>query len=127
MRNFIFLLVFLIIASSANINAQWMQVSSGIGDQDVMSLATNHNTIFAGTRYNGLYLSNNNGSNWIQANLGAQSVYSLAVNGNNIFAGANGVYLSVNNGTTWTHTSFNNRGVYSLAINGSNIFAGSSF
>jgi len=106
---------------------QWVQVSNGMGNLNVSSLASGGNNIFAGTYASGVYLSTNNGTNWTQTSL-TNSVSSLAVNGNYIFAGGyDGVFVSTDNGTNWTHTSLNNEYVYSLAVNGNNVFAGTEF
>lgn len=109
-------------------NAEWVQVTNGMGNRFVYSLAIGGDNIYAGTNTYGVYLSTDNGANWTQTSLNNQTVYSLAINGNYIFAGttapANGLYLSTNNGSNWIQTSLNNRAVLSLAVNGDHIFAG---
>ena len=121
-------------------NAQWVQVSNGMGNNAfVSSLAANVNTIFAGTNASPnihVYKSTNNGTTWTETSLnGLLEVTSLAANGNNIFAGTYHinyyhprpfVFLSTDNGTTWTQTSLNNQDIHSLAVNGNNVFAGTS-
>jgi len=108
--------------------AQWLQVSNGMGNVNVFSLAYSGNNIFAGTMGNGVYLSTNNGISWTLSGLNGQNVRSLAVNGNHIFAGTQqlGVYLSANNGANWTQTQLDNEAVISLCVSGNNIFAGTS-
>jgi hypothetical protein len=105
-------------------NAQWVQVSNGIGNVDVRSLAYSGNNIFAGTNGYGVYLSTNSGTSWTQTSLNIDFVGALAVNGDNVFACTfnNGLYSSTNNGTNWTQALGGQ--FRSLAINGSNIFAG---
>jgi len=110
---------------------QWVQVSNGIGNLYVSSLAYSGNNIFAGIGpeyYTGVYISTNNGSTWTQTSISNQSVYSLAVNGNSVFAGTlfYGVFLSTNNGTNWTQT-LSNQYVLSLAVNGNYVFAGTYY
>ena len=125
----IYLSIYLCILTAQLSNAQWVQMSNGIGDISVNSLAANTNTIFAGTSSNsGVYKSTNYGLAWIQTSLNNQDVRSLAVDGNNIYAGSysgNGVYKSTDNGTTWTQTSLNNQIIRALALNGNNVYAGS--
>jgi Secretion system C-terminal sorting domain len=107
--------------------AQWVQVSSGMGNLPVLSSATSGNNIFAGTGGGyGVYSSTNNGTSWTQVSLNNQIVYSLAAQGNNVFAGTfnNGVYYSANNGATWFQTPLNNHNVWSMAVNGNYAFAG---
>ncbi len=125
MKTFTFLFIAFIFSLVIKANAQWVQMSNGMGNIVVMSLAASGNNIFAGTLY-GVYLSTDNGTNWTQTSL-EQWPYAFAINGVNIFAGtANflGVYLSTNNGTNWVQTSLNNRNIYSLAIKENNVFAG---
>ena len=45
-------------------SAQWVQVSSGLDNRDVTSLASGTNIIFAGTYNFGVYSSTNNGISW---------------------------------------------------------------
>ena len=126
MKNSIFLLVFLLLASSININSQWVQMNNGMGNPTVRSLAFSGGNIFAGTIERSIYLSTNSGTNWTQTFLNHGTVYSLAINGNYIFAGTTyDVYLSTNNGITWTSTGLS-RIVISLGVNGKNVFAGTS-
>jgi hypothetical protein len=107
-------------------SAQWVQVSNGMGNKDVFSLAVSGSNIFAGTDYFGVYVSTNNGQEWMQTPLNSQRVFSLAVSGFNIFAGAygSGVYVSTNEGLTWTQTSLTATEVRSMAVDGPNVYAG---
>ncbi|HEY5534030.1 MAG TPA: T9SS type A sorting domain-containing protein [Ignavibacteria bacterium] len=125
-----FLLIYNLTFNIENCISQWVQMSNGIGnDKIVNSFAILGNNIFAGTYGNGVYLSSNNGTNWIQTSLNNQIILSLLTLENNIFAGTYqyGVYLSTNNGTNWTQTSLNNQLVWSLVSLGNNIFAGTLF
>jgi hypothetical protein len=111
----------------------WVQMSNGIGnDKEIYAFAACGNNIYAavGTAIydEGVYLSTNNGVNWIQTALNDKGAISLAVNGNNVFAGTmgQGIYISTNNGTNWTQTSMNNKWVYAIVISGNNMFAGTA-
>ena len=116
-----------------NANAQWEQ-GNGIYGGSVNEIAVNGNYIFAGTNYNGVYFSTNNGINWTQTALNNKHVGSLAISGNNIFAGtwylggviSGGVFLSTNNGINWTQTTLNNQNIISLAVSGNDVYAGTS-
>jgi len=109
-------------------NAQWVQMSNGMGtNKRVWSLATSGNNIFAGTN-SGVYISTNNGVSWSLTSLNNQSGNVLLINGNNIYAGTfHGVFKSTNNGQNWTQIGLSNRSVWALTIHGNNIFAGTDF
>jgi len=113
-------------------NAQWVQMSNGMGNsKSVMSFTILGNNIFAGTYSNGVYLSTNNGIDWTQVGLNNKIVSSLATNGNNILAGiwytnydSGGIYLSSNYGANWTQTNLLYQSIGALLTFGNNIFAG---
>jgi len=121
--------VLLLLFSSFNLTAQWVQMNNGLENIIIISFATRGNIILAGSSGYGIYLSSNNGSNWnwTQNILNNRIIYTLDTGGSNIFAGSNsGVFKSTNFGSNWTQTSLNNQIVYSLLLNGSNIFAGTN-
>lgn len=108
--------------------AQWVQVSNGIGNIPLFSIASSGNYIYSGaglTPASGVFVTTNNGENWTQTSLNNGAIYSLAANGNYVYAGTNssGIYLSTDNGTSWNQTSINNRFVNSIAVNGNYVFA----
>ena len=110
------------------LQAQWVQTN--LTNNNVRCFAANDINIFTGTISNGVFRSNDNGTNWKQINNGfsSYSTYSLVIRDSNIFAGnLNGVYLSTNNGTTWTRIingMDSSQAVFSLALCGNNIIAG---
>ena len=113
-----------------SVNAQWQQTT--LSGQYVLCLVVSGTNIFAGTLYNGVFISTNNGISWTGVNNGlpdSADVISLAITGNNIFAGtSNGMFLSINNGINWTEVDngdfANAPSVTSLAVMGTNVFAG---
>lgn len=128
-----FLLLFLSFYNSIS-HAQWTQTNGPKVGLFVFSLAVSPNgaggtNLFAGTYYNGIFLSTNNGDNWIDLNSGLTNtiVNSLAISGENIYAGTfQGVYLSSDIGKTWTpiNNGLLNTYVNAIAVDGNNIFAG---
>jgi hypothetical protein len=109
-------------------NAQWVRMN-GLSVNSIYSLTTSGNNILAGTYSNGIFLSSNNGNNWVQTSINTQTIWSLASDENNVFAGAtsgNGVYRSTDAGITWNQTSLNNMTIYSVAVHGNNVFAGTA-
>ena len=89
----------------------WESVSDGIGDLQVLSLANdprNPQILFAGTRNDGVFFSNNGGDGWIRAGTGLTAGAYLTIefdpsNSQRLFAGnANGfLFESVDGGQVW--------------------------
>ena len=86
--------------------------------------------IFAGSSGSGVFLSTDNGTNWIDVNNGLTNgmVWTLAVYGTNIFAGTlgSGLFLSTDNGTNWFDVNnelLTNTEIHSLVVSGSYLFA----
>jgi len=110
-----------------NTIAQWMPTSAPLGGT-VNTLVYSESNIFAGTQYNGVFLSTNHGTNWTVKGLMGMEITSLAVSGSNIFAGANnsGVFLTTNNGSNWTavNNGLSGQIVKAVAVVGMNVLAG---
>lgn len=114
--------------SNISVYAQWVKYA-GLSSEDVRSLITFENNIYAGTIDKGIYVSSDNGNNWIKTSLNNITVWTFAAIGNTLYAGTDGsgVFQSTNNGSSWTQTSLNNKSVLCLATIGDNIFAGTVF
>jgi len=91
------------------------------------------NLFLAGTNGQGMYLSNDNGNNWIEINNGLRNTYpiSLSTNGSDIFSsllGYNGLFKTSDYGSSWNKSlnglvpGFAN----SLFMQGTNIYAATS-
>ena len=113
---------------STDEGATWKIFGNNIGF--VLSLTVSGSNIFAGTAYNGVYVSSFNGSEWTAANTGIENmkVTCLAVYGNYIFAGTegNGIYRSFDNGKNWYSVDIgvDKAGIMSLAVSDTKIFCG---
>jgi len=120
-----FLTVFMLITQDAN--AQWENISAGIGNRPVYSLYNNGNYIYAGSSNHGIYLSSNNGTNWSPAGVNYFNItYAMTEFGGYLYAACElGVWRTSNNGAYWSYTSLNNTSMYSLASNQSRVFVGS--
>ncbi|MBE2281497.1 MAG: T9SS type A sorting domain-containing protein [Ignavibacteriaceae bacterium] len=98
-------------------------------NRNVYALSINGNFIFAGTN-TGVYLSSNNGANWIQTSLNNQIINTISISGNNIFVGTegNGIFISNNNGVNWVQKNegLGNNFILSLCINNNYVFAGTN-
>ncbi|MCI0474073.1 MAG: T9SS type A sorting domain-containing protein [Ignavibacteria bacterium] len=122
------LIIFLILLAAVRAEAQWVQVSSGLGNDTVIfALGANNMTLFAGTYYGGIYKSTNNGTSWTFSGAPDQFVHSLLASGINTYAGTEfGVYLSTNYGNSWVQINNGSIGlnVRGLIDFGNNIFKG---
>jgi photosystem II stability/assembly factor-like uncharacterized protein len=108
--------------------AQWVKTNGLVG-QKIYCLDVSGEILFAGTGGGDLFLSSNNGTNWIEADSGlrATAVHSFAVKGDTLYAGTDsGVFFTANNGTSWApvDSSLRNSIVWSLAVSGESLFAG---
>ena len=127
MKRFTVVLFFFTTILIHNTNAQWSNVSSGLGNKQVYSFTNNSTNLFAGTFNYGLYTSTDNGMSWTQAGIGLNNrvVFSLTTFGNYLYAGTDiGIYRTSNNGAYWSLIGLNNNSIYSLASNQTRVFAG---
>jgi photosystem II stability/assembly factor-like uncharacterized protein len=127
----------LLVINTKIIFPQWIQ-TNGPGGAAITSLAVCNSILYAGTYSGGLYLSKDNGSNWIQTKNGLplnSGVSALAVNGNYIIAGiedpgtlglGKGIFLSTDNGISWAemNNGLTSKYIHAIAVNGNNIFIG---
>lgn len=123
-------LALIFLSFAININSEWENVSAGMHDLHVYSLAANSTKIFAGTPQS-LSVSNDNGASWYLTMFNAQTepVYSIALYYDNIYAGVQGYGLTVSpdNGSYWTfHHPVGNRVIYSVTYHDGYVFAGAS-
>jgi photosystem II stability/assembly factor-like uncharacterized protein len=115
------------VSLSNNNGISWHNV--GLANTFVSALALIGTNIFAGTE-DGVFLSTNNGTNWIPVNgglLDKKNISSIIASGTNIFAATdNGVYLSNDDGASWKEVNdgLSNLKVNSLTICGTNIYLG---
>jgi photosystem II stability/assembly factor-like uncharacterized protein len=116
---------------SSDNGTHWAVSNEGITNELVISLTQSGSHIFAGTESNGLFLSTDEGENWIPGGLDQKSIFALATSHNNIFAGAclsGGMYITTNYGENWTaiNNGLTDFVILSLVTKGNNIFAGTS-
>lgn len=87
-------------------------------------LLVSGNKIFAGAD-TGLYVSTNNGQNWILYGLNTFEVLSLGKSGSYLFAGTNdGIFRSTDDGVSWTRVYNSTQGITTITGNGSVVYAG---
>jgi len=127
---FIVLFFVLILTAADSLFAQnfWQQTNGPFGGIINCLTVNSAGHVFAGTIFNGIYRSTDNGATWTKNNAGLTSnfVGALAINASgHLFAGTTGVFRSTNNGDNWAPSGLTNVGVGSLAINSSgHLFAG---
>ena len=119
-------ILFLLFALVQLSYSQWEPCNNGFIAEKINTLAYNGTEIFLGTDY-GIFLSTNNGDNWINRGLSGINIQIIVFDGSNIFAGTydRGIYLSTDKGIYWIH-KINwelDTIVYSIAIKDKHIFA----
>ena len=132
MRNYL-IAIFICSLFFVSIESQAQWTSLGLSNNLIVNtFLVDDQNIFAGTS-NGVYVSNNNGLNWMERNSGlwvGSGVWSMATNGSNIFAALlnGGLFLSSNNGLNWNPASNGladgGSSTTALAVSGSNVYAG---
>ncbi len=117
---------------STDYGRSWSLQSNDLSDEIVFSMASVGSRLFAGTN-NGVYVSSDNGINWIHIGPPNGYVTSLAASGADLFAGCiydaysdGGVYLTTDNGTSWrsVDSGLVNTDIAALAIDSSHLYAG---
>lgn len=130
----VFVLMVSIITITNQSIAQWVKTLEPVGGVTTC-FADKGTNIFVGIIKGGVFVSTNNGLNWVSKNTGltTTNIRSLAVWGESIFVGTydDGVFQSKNNGENWT--PFNKglpdvdlpyKSIQALAVNSEYIFAG---
>ncbi len=96
-------IVVTVLLSCAVSDAQWIKTSGPNGDS-VACLLVKDAKIFAGSRKGGVFLSTNQGANWVRVVKGLTNldVRALAVHDGSLFAGTRGgVFISSDDGSSW--------------------------
>ena len=106
--------------------SQWVQ-THGLEGKVTFCLNTNGTHLYAGTALEGLFISTNNGINWVQTSLNNRTVFTLELKGNYIFAGSDtGLFISSNQGLSWSQPVIVNHAVFSVLANDSILLAGTT-
>jgi hypothetical protein len=99
--------------------------NTGLTNLILRPLAVSGTNLFAGTFGDGVFRSNDNGSNWVSgAGLKNEIIYSILISGTDLFAaGEGGIFRSSDNGTNWIKLISTTVGFHALAEIGTSIFA----
>jgi len=135
---FIFTLAFVFFFSISirQMSAQWIGTNGP--PSSAISLDVYGNNLFAGTSYNGVYKTTDNGTSWTFSGLPNHFVLDFAHSGSNLFAGSwneltnrngGGVFLSIDSGESWTEVNNGllNKYVLALIIKDNILFAGTDY
>ena len=122
---------------SANNGSTWTAKNNGAlaAGTSVFALHINGVNMIAGNNGfgystktgNGVYLSNNNASNWTAVSNGLtdKDIFSFAINGANMYTGTKkGVFLSTDTCKNWSIIGLSGYSVLTLAVCNDSIFAG---
>jgi hypothetical protein len=113
-------------------SSPWVQTNgpytSGNTIPNITSLTVSGGNIFAGT-YGGVFLTTDNGANWVAVNTGLKTTYAFALmaSGKDIFAATDsGVFRSTISAASWTaiNSGFKHALVSCFAERGGTIYAG---
>ena len=122
-------------ARSTNAGKNWAPCTEpNYGGNGVSALLTVGNTIFAGSDFDRVFSSTDQGITWgetdkgISPSSGNSAIHAFAIIDSTLFAGTgdNGIFQSTDVGIDWSpvNIGISNPAVGSLAVMGSNIFAG---
>lgn len=123
------LLTLVLILSCSPAFGQWEPCNNGLTTKTIKSLQSYKTDLIAGTN-NGIFVSTDNGDNWIQKNSGWSNdfVNAIAVKDGLLLAGLAyyGIYLSTDYGNSWNARTngLKNYHISSLAFDGQNLIAG---
>ena len=109
---------------SSNLGQTWGPTS--LMGFPILSLNVQDDKIFAGADYNyGVYVTTDNGANWVQTGLDNRDVNNIYISGQEFFACTDdGIYISTNSGVNWTQIGLNTIEIYSFTKIGSLLVAG---
>jgi len=132
-KQFFYKSILFVVIIVCNIQAQWVQ-TGGLTNKIITTFLISNNNFFAVTN-EGVYVSTDNGTNWILTGLQNNKITALAISGINIIAGttndklfiSNGkVYISSDNGKNWSNTYTLPTMITSIVATDSNVFIGSN-
>lgn len=122
------LLFTILLLTASNLTAQWTTPEAGTAGA-TWDIVGTPSMMFASSSTNGVFISINQGEQWIDRgeNLENQYVQALAQINNYLFVGTNGngVYRSTNAGESWVEKSggLGDPFVYTLVSEGNNLYA----
>ncbi len=114
---------------SSDYGANWIERSNGLSNRSINDLTILDDKIFAAISFDGVYVTYDDGLQWLPAGLSPINILSITSADTTIFAGtfSSGIFTSSDFGNNWF--SFNNNYpygslTYSLEHIGNSVFAG---
>jgi len=110
-------------------DGSWSNVYKCPTDDYFVSLFGSGKYIYAGTEFSGLFLSTNNGNNWMPMGLKNQNIRAIVLNGKTLITGTfgGGIFISNDNGTTWSNQQgMANQNINALSVIGTTLLAGTN-
>lgn len=127
MKNYITLLLLLVLIATTAKSQVWESCNNGIGGEIVTSLAVKDQNVYAGTKKGRLYMSSDNGENWKFLYSAESAVHSIILIERKVYIGTKtkGVFLSEDEGQSWAlqNDSIPFSYMRGLKVAGMNIFA----
>ncbi len=101
-----FVLVFLGAGAAMAQSTPWTSLNTGIQGGNITSVFSFGDYLYAGTYYDGIYVSTDKGNNWKPSSNGLPKfsyITSIVSDGVNLFAASyySGIYISTDKGVTW--------------------------
>ena len=128
-----FLICIIVFTSFSNVTSQWA-VTANLNGGSINSIKANENLIYAGTSSQGIFRSNDQGSEWTQVNSGLGNsllIQSLSLEGDHVYAGTSsgGFFYSVNNGNDWIQSNqgISQQNIKSIITDADTVYAGCYF
>jgi len=109
-------------------NPVWIDMNSGLYGTTSYSFAVKDSVLVAGTNSGGVFISFDNGENWISRRIvnGYNGPVALEFKGDSLYAlcFSGGLFVSANLGLNWNELYIPTQYFTSMAIRGNNIFVG---
>jgi photosystem II stability/assembly factor-like uncharacterized protein len=111
---------------STNSGNNWTQINIPVRNNCAVSVEKINNTLVTALEAGGIFLSYDNGINWVHYLHENSTISKLYSFNSRLFAGVinEGIYYSDDNGENWIQSKLNHINVYDFTSNGSAIFAG---
>ncbi len=128
-----FLQIVFIIAPLYKVTSQW-NISADLNGGSINAITADDNLIYAGTSTQGIFRSDNQGSNWTRINSGLGNsllIQTMSLEGDHVYAGTSsgGFFYSVNNGNDWIQSNqgISQQNIRAIITDADTVYAGCYF